>query len=293
MTLGIQASRSGTAYSISESTVSGIEAIEGLDTAPQHRIRERGPQQHGSTDKGFRLDERTGLVLSLGIQGATLTALDVKRQTLQGYFRPGPWATSLKFTLDGGAIRYIDGYGTALTGAAFREGMGFKQTIGVRFECADPTFYDPVEYSWQSAIGTSWAGGLVIPLTVPVSLALTGYTSTITYAGTWIAYPRMRLYGPIADFKIYNNSTGEKLDGAGKTIANGSWWDFDCRYGDKRITDNGGIAQEISTDSDMATFHIATDPEVPGGVNSISVYGTGVGAATQLIIYYYVRYIGI
>ncbi len=294
MTLGIQVVRSGTAYSISDSTVSWIEAIEGLDNAPQHRIRERGPQQHGSTDKGYRLDERM-IALALGINGASLSALDTLRQTLQGYFRPGTWATSLKFTLGGGAIRYIDGYGTTLTGAAFAQGMGFKQSIGVRFECADPTFYDPVEYSWQSAIGTSWAGGLVIPLTVPVSLALTGYTSTITYAGTWIAYPRMRLYGPIADWKIYNNSTSEKLDGASDTISNGSWYDFDCRYGYKTVTDNGGISQisKLSTDSDMATFHIATDPEVPGGVNSISVYGTGVGAATQLIIYYYVRYIGI
>lgn len=295
MTLAIAIIKSGTEYNISNGTVSWLEAIENLDNAPQHRIRERGPQQHGETDLGYRLDMRT-IPLALGILSTSLSGLDTKRQALEGYFAPGTWTSSLKITLDGGAIRYIDGYGTTLTGAAYQQMMGFRQTIGVRFECADPTFYDPVEYSWASAYGNAWdPGGLTIPLVIPLSIGIPGYTSTITYAGTWVAYPRMRLYGPITSWKIYNNSTGEKLDGASDTIANGCWYDFDCRYGYKTVIDSGGISQiaKLSTDSDLATFHIAPAPEVPGGVNSISVYGTGVGAATQLVIYYYVRYIGI
>jgi hypothetical protein len=235
------------------------------------------------------------IALALEITGATLAALDTNRQALESYFKPGGWTTSLKFTMASGVIRYIDGAATTMGGAIYEARQGFNQTIVVGFRCADPTFYDPVEYTWTSGLGSTWSGGLAIPLVVPISIAMDGYSASLTYGGSWQTYPRMRLYGPITNWKVANDSTGEVLDGAGDTIAAGSYYDIDCRYGHKTILDSGGVSRvsTLTTDSDLGTFHIAASPEVPSGVNALSVHGTGLTAATYLVVYYIVRYIGI
>ena len=79
------------------------------------------------------------------------------------------------------------------------------------------------------------------------------------------------------------------------TLAAGVTVTFDLRYGYKTVTDNLGnnLIGTLTTDSDLATWHLAPDPEAPGGVNSIAVSGFYGSADSSIQILYKTRYIGI
>ncbi len=117
----------------------------------------------------------------------------------------------------------------------------------------------------------------------------------ITYNGTWLTYPKIIITGPINDLIITNLDTGEKLE-FDYNIPSGRVVTIDLSYGVKTIEDDLGtnLLGALTPDSDLATFHIAPDPEVPGGLNHISFAGSGESAGvTQTEIQFYTRYIGI
>jgi hypothetical protein len=117
----------------------------------------------------------------------------------------------------------------------------------------------------------------------------------IAYLGTWLTYPTIIITGPLNDAVITNQETGEKIQfdyhiPAGRIVT------IDLAYGVKTITDDLGtnLIGVLSSDSDLATFHIAPDPEVAGGLNHIAITGTGESiGTTQIEIQFYTRYIGI
>ena len=99
----------------------------------------------------------------------------------------------------------------------------------------------------------------------------------------------------MTDAVIENLSTGEKLDFSGYTIGAGHYYDVDCRYGYKTVTNDLGENKiaELSDDSDLATFHLGAHPEVDEGRNSLRVTGTDVNEDTEIYVNYYERYLGI
>jgi hypothetical protein len=90
-------------------------------------------------------------------------------------------------------------------------------------------------------------------------------------------------------------TTGEVLDFTGTTIGAGEWYELDLRYGYKTVLDNSGanVVSDLSSDSDLATWHLATDPEAAGGINSITVTGSAVTEATSVHLVWFERYLGI
>jgi hypothetical protein len=98
------------------------------------------------------------------------------------------------------------------------------------------------------------------------------------------------LSGPI----IENTSTGDKLQFV-YDVPTGATLIVGLQYGNKYVVDGSGnnLIGTLSEDSDLATFHIAPDPEVAGGVNVISVTGIYATGATAVALTYYTRYIGI
>ena len=99
----------------------------------------------------------------------------------------------------------------------------------------------------------------------------------------------------MTDPKLTNNSTGEMLDFDGTTIAVDHYFDIDLRYGWKRVVDNHGVVQtdKLSSDSDLVTWHLADDSEVPDGINSVTIRATGMSDATRIGFVWNNRYIGI
>ncbi len=121
---------------------------------------------------------------------------------------------------------------------------------------------------------------------------------TINYGGTWNAFPTIDVTGPWDNFTITNSATLETLD-LGYNIGSGETVTFDLGYGVKSVTNQNGtnLIGSLSTDSDLATFHLAPDAEVTtglaDGINPLLVTGNNLTAGSLLVVSYYTRYIGI
>ena len=120
----------------------------------------------------------------------------------------------------------------------------------------------------------------------------------INYEGTWDAFPTISVTGPWDNFTITNGATLETLD-FGYNIDSGETVVFDLAYGIKSVTNQNGtnLIGSLSTDSDLATFHLATDSEVTtglaDGINPMVVTGTNLDENSALVLIWYTRYIGI
>ena len=114
---------------------------------------------------------------------------------------------------------------------------------------------------------------------------------SVIYAGNFLEFPVIRIYGVISDPVVTNAVTGEKLDFTGVTIGSGVYYEIDLRYGYKTIKNNGGVNKisDLTSDSDLGTFHIAPSPYAVGGVNAFQITGTATNASSA-VIYYYNRY---
>ena len=121
---------------------------------------------------------------------------------------------------------------------------------------------------------------------------------TIEYIGTWDAFPTLTVVGPWDNFSITNAATLETLD-FGYNINGGDIVTFDLAYGVKSVTDQNGVnlIGSLSTDSDLATFHLASDAEITtgldSGINPMTVTGNNLTRDSGLVVEWYTRYIGI
>lgn len=288
--------RNGTTYDFTDMTTWSPESWSGFGMAPLHRLTERGPMQHGETDRGYRLDART-IVLRLNINSADLETAYDNRETMIAAFKPGDDPLLLRFTYPDGRTRQIACY--LVDGVDLDTGYwsGYWQVIPVRLYCPDPVWYDPTGDAQSFELGGSAETGGEIPMVVPMFVGSSVLDSdvAVTYDGTWQEYPLIRIVGPITNPKITNVTTDETLDFTGGTIAAGDWYDLDLRYGYKTIEDSTGANQiaDLSNDSDLVTWHLAADPEAASGVNSITVTGTGVTLATTVHMTWFSRYIGV
>jgi hypothetical protein len=297
--MDIQLLRGAEILSLTDNTVCGVLSWDGVGEAPVRRIEERGPQQHGVSDVGFRLEPRE-IQLALWLGADSFVDLEARRRTLVDWLRATTANLTLRFTTEAGEIFDIDGHSVGALTLPVEGGDGMTLKSGVVFRCPDPTFYDPVAVAVSFLVGGG-ADSFYVPMSVPhfVGASVVNASVTVTYAGTWRAYPLIRIVGPIADPVITNAATGEVLDFTGTTIAGGDRYDIDLRYGHKTVIDAAGVSQiaKLVTSSDLATWHIADDSEVTGevtgGVNSISVTGSGANVATRIDIVYNTRYVGI
>lgn len=260
---------------------------DGLTMAPATRIRERGPQQHGATDRGFRLDPRPiNLVLAIFFDEAD--EFWTHRATLLDYLAPyrSPF---IDVILSSGETRRLDvDLVSVVMGSKDREGQ--SQTVGVALEAPDPSMYDPAGAAETFELGGG-ADAFEIPMDVPTGIGTSeiDQVRTIDYEGSWYTHPIIRITGPVEDCVIVNETTDETLDFTGTIIDAGDYLEIDTRYGQKSVYDQDGVNQIalLSEDSDLGTFHLQP------GANVFRVTGTGVNDASQVAVSFYVRYLGI
>ena len=283
-----------TEYSLDDGTICRLVGHDGWGMPPLHRLTERGPNQHGQTDLGYRLDPRIG-TLALLLPVTTLTEMYTRRDQLLDIFAPGN-SPSLAWTMSYGT-RYIDCHVDGEVAMPWEPKRWAAQLIALRLRCPDPTFYDPTAEVVTFALG---GGGdsMEVPLAIPwpIGASTLDQTVSITYSGNWRSHPhRIRIVGPITDCVITNETTDEVLDFTGTTIAAADYYDIDCRYGYKTVTDAAGDNKiaDLTEDSDLATWHLAPSPEAAGGVNDINVTGSSVTEATEIYLNYYTRYLGL
>jgi len=208
-------------------------------------------------------------------------------------------AGRLRKVLPDGSIRDVRAIITG--GAVFTardEGSWDEYAISesIQFIAHDPVVFNPVQKNVTWTIGVP-VDYLVFPITFPILFGVSGFINTsvsVSYVGTWLSYPLISITGPLDSPTIYNLSTGEKIT-LNYNVPAGSTVVIDLGYGKKTVVENGGTNRigVVTTDSDLATFHIAPEPEVAGGVNVFQVIGTNGTLATAVQMLWNDNYIGI
>lgn len=284
-------------YNLSDNQDYLLTGIDGIAAAPVARIAERGPMQHGESDLGYRLQPRK-IALALLARGGDDAAWFARRDALLRVFRSSDRAIALRIK-NGDMVRQIDCYlnGTMEMTPEIGLSPGW-QKVAVELYAPDPTWYDPAGVSITFGVGGSGSAGTPVPTLVPTIVGGTSIDQSrqIVYEGTWDAYPIITIAGPIINCVIRNNTLGLKLDFTGVTINAGDSYVIDCRYGYKTVTrtsDGSNRIQDLTADSNLATFRIAAHPDVPGGYNSISVSGSGLTTQSEVYIQYVTRYVGV
>lgn len=276
-------------------------SFTGWGMPPIEYITQRGPYQTGQTVLDFRVQPR---VIQLthrrngncrddywDIRSDFINALRPNR-AVGGGFEPG----RLRKVLSDGSIRDI--YVALERGPVFQprgdqwDEWSIMETI--RFIAHDPILFNPVRKSATWTLSSQ--DNLVFPFSFPIIFgsAIINDTLDVTHAGTWLSYPTITITGPLSQPTIENQSTDEIIVFQ-YDIPAGSTVEFDLNYGVKTVLENGGTSRigSVTPQSDLATFHIAPDPEVSGGVNALLVTGSNATAETSVGVTWYDRYIGI
>lgn len=271
-----------------------VVEFDGFGMSPVRRLTQRGPLQNGDTDVGFRLDPRTMRVAVLAYS-STPAAMHTKREQLLGLLRPGTDAVKLRWTYAnaGGTVqRQIDCHvqGGLSLGSSGLIKNNWRDVV--EFRASDPTWYDPVGGSVQFAQtggGTPWAVPVVFPTNFGASNLSGSAVISLSDANAWDTFPIIYATGPVTGLVIVNTATGDKLDFTGSSIGGGVTYTIDLRYGYKTVIDSGATNRinQLTSDSNIATFRL-----IPG-VNTITVTGTSISAATSIYIQYNTRYIGV
>ncbi len=283
--------RSGVALDLTDVENYVVESYEGFGMPPLHRITERGPLQHGESDRGYRLDPRM-IQLVLMLRADSWANFYTRRNELIEQLSPTlAAALNLRFTQPDGAIRQIDCYCAEGPQFSKRDGRRYQlQRAAVRLVCPDPAWYDPSRQSVR-IVGETGGSGFAFPMPVPWTFGGTtvGAETMVNYAGNWIEYPEIEIVGPIADARIEHLDTGEVLDFDGTTINDGDSYTIDLKYGYKTVKNGSGTNKisDLTPASDLATWHL--EP----GENNLAFSGTSAGTNTAIVVRWYNRYLGV
>lgn len=297
MTMQLAAIVKGISYSLSDGTYANWISTTGVGLPAISRITEQGVAQHGRTDRGYSIDQRS-LFLPLLLRSSTLAGVDTMRDNLSMILSPfTDAAIKLRVTRDDGTVRQIDCFTHEMIDMPHtptQDRIGTSQMVVVQLAAADPFWYDPTIY--HATLRTDERGVDVevdVPLLLDTSGALETAT-TIQYLGTAPDYPTIYITGPVTDLTITNDTTGDVLDWTGTTIAAGTTRTVTLAYGAKTIVDANGankIAELDETNSDLTSWHLEPRPAAVNGDNDISVTGSSATDATEIRIEYYRRYL--
>lgn len=279
---------------------------EGYGLPPIEYITQKGPFQHGETVIDYRLGPR---VIQLQLRQDSCSRDDYwdNRALLLNSIRPN---RNVGVTFSTGVLRKIFQDGTMKDiYAIIQQGPGFvaKQsgkwdewgfTETLQFICHDPIFFNPIQksYTFDNLVSPGAGVGWELPWSFPMLFGGTAFalSGNITYNGTWMSYPSIVIVGPVNGLVITNISTGETIE-FNYSIADGETVTISLEPGNKSVTNQLGVnlLGVITSDSDLATFHLAPDPEVALGVNEIDLALSGADAGSSVTILYYEKYIGL
>lgn len=294
----------GDTLDLSDTDTLFVSQYDGFGMPPVQRVTQEGPYQHGATQLNARLQARV-ITLQVARRIASTNSPWSSRNALLDmladpdhdlYFDVDTpyrsWFLDHAYRIN---VRYLD----SLTMGRSAQHDGFDRYV-VQLIADDPTWYNPEPEIITMSV-TTGGTGMEVPLIVPMTLGGTvvDVSDSFVYPGSWLSYPIVRITGPIEN-PVLTVATGvgaetEKLDFTGTTIGGGTYYEIDCRYGYKTVTDNAGANQiaALTADSDLATFAIRPDPYLNDGINTFHLTGTSATAATECTITYYNRYIGI
>jgi len=301
--------RNGVATDVSDAVEWLRGGDDGFGLPDIEPLVEVGPNQDGSTDKGFRLKSR---VINLALNGFPAARgaeyWDFRERWLK-LVKPTDVRTVLRVTA-GSWVREIVVKTIGGSKLARKQGQGLVVSDGVQLMAHDPTWYDPAGVALSFA-GGAGGTGTPVPLIVPMTVGASDVNVSVPhgYQGTWRAFPVVRITGPVTNAVVLNTTTGMKLHDrheAGFHRVHDPGRGVDRGRLCLRQKDSGGSGRckpDLAADqrqrpgwvrhSDLVGFAFEADPEAPDGINVIQVTGSAASAATKIDITYLNRYIGI
>lgn len=285
-----------------------------MGLAAVRRLSQRAPAQLGDTDLGYRVDPRY-IDLFWAIHGVDVDDYRDIRERVLTIFQPrDDDAVQLIFDF-GDRIRALD---VNLDGELnWQDRIERTERVSGVFKASDPRLYDPELRTVLFNLAASGAevNGWAIPWPIPwpIGTDVLNMTATILYAGgsrlAAVEFPIIRIFGPITNPVITNQTTGEVLDlsdnGGLELVDPTEWVEIDLASPPRRDAktirdqDGAGAEQYLTTGSDFATWHLAPAGErlpegnYATGQNVINVSGTGVTSQTLVTLRYYDRYQGV
>lgn len=297
-------------YDLNSDEISLISYDLGL--ASNRRLSQRSPSQiYGDTDLGFRVDPRFS-DFEWMIRGSDLSDYRDLRARIMEVFQPRD-EDPVQLIFDfGDRIRALD---VNLDGELlFRDRVASREKVSGVFKSSDPRLYNPSLiteiFDLAGSSGSNQGWPIPWPIPWPIGTDILNLVKTITYADLSRLgapeFPVIRIIGPIESPIIVNETTEEQIaltDNGGLDLSDSSEWvEIDLsnfpRRDSKTIRNQLGESADeyLSTDSDLATFHLAPAGEKLAsgayctGSNTIRVSGTGVDATSQVSLRYYDRY---
>lgn len=277
-----------------------VFSIRGLGMSDRDIASTRGPFQHGETVLSQKIVSRD-IALSLAHDGCNRsgwwgnrgTYIDYLRENRSAIYAPDPHILTFTYRENGVyKKRALDLFLTGGMELPMNNTDRWEQTLiseELTFVAHDPFPYDP---ELQTVSITSFDDELVLPMTFPFILGGYSGTTTVTYTGTWEAYPTIRVYGPASYFSIVNETIDKRIDYEGE-VAAGDVITFDLRFDYKTVTDACGNDRGGFVSGDLGTFLFQCAPLATGGSNIINVYmETHDPVSTQIDFEYFIRYRG-
>lgn len=267
----------------------------GLGAPPTQFITRRGYKQNSQTEIDYLLNPRTITVELWRSPACDRQTYWDNRAALHQFLRPnrgGP----LTFTLrtPNGDLRSIivrADPGLVLPSQANDNSWNIKEQLD--FIANDPLFFD-AEQTVQ-ALTSSTQQQLVFPITFPITFGTSDVfltTGNLTYIGTWKSYPVVTLTGPYTRAQIQHVTLGINIM-LSVAIAAGETRIIDLAPGSQSITDGNGNNKfsDLGAGSNLVDFAIYPEPEVPGGVQELTVQLVdGIGGQSSASIAYFNRY---
>lgn len=290
----------------------GIKCLgyDGLGHMGIRRLSQKAPRQRGTTDLALSQDARYfGLILE--IQGRDLIHFGELREAVLAAFMPREGDPLVVTFNVFGQVRALRGNMDGDMDFPAGDRQYTRQVVSIALKADDPRLYFPTQRE-VNFFPTSGAVGWEVPWEIPwtIGAGTANATTTVTYAGGSFAaaaeYPLLRLFGPIIDPILTNETTGERLAFPGLSYAAGEFVTIDLGAGpyldsSPRIRNHLDVSVEqyLSSDSDLATWHFAPAGELlssgfrSDGDNVIRVQGTGATTNTRLQMLYYDRFTGV
>lgn len=289
-----------------------LMSIEGEGMPPIEYITQQGPNQHGETVIDFRLNTRVVQLIHRSNGNDRLDYWD-NRALLIDILRPNrnpPGVFNvgkLERKLPNGDRRRLDCFiqqGPVFTPRSPSQWDEYGFTESLRFIAHDPTFYDPVQQCYQWTLG--FQDELIFPFTFRKGTDGNGLLFatdvidsdiSISYQGTWRAYPTIEITGPLSTPTIEHVELGSRIK-LNYIVSSGEVVTITTAHGNKTVQNDSGVnligTVDEDTVADLTEFYIAPNPEVPGGTNTINVTGASAESGTTAVeLAFYTRFIGI
>lgn len=264
--------------------------------SPSHQLTQRGPFQNGDTYVGYRLDPRV-FQIPIVVPASSAEDMFTKRAAISKIFRMGDDEVQLRLSWTDGSTTYERSIlGRIVGGLSLdTDSTSYNIKATIQIKANDPTWFDT--YGTYVVLSNRVAGTPTpYPKPYPVTYGAVSINqdTEIIYDGSADAYPIIQVSGPVTGLALVD-TLGHTISVPG-TIAAGDTWTFDLTYGQYTVTDSAGANQfsALSIGSDLVNWRIYTESaDVAGGINTVSVSGTGTSVQTNITLFFTSRYIGV